>query len=438
MPKKLAAKNERGAASPLIRNIRVITTAPDGLRLIAVRVDTNQPGLYGYGCATFTQRAEVVVTAIEQYLKPLLIGQPADRIEDLWQLAFLSSYWRNSGVLNNAMSGIDLALWDIKGRQAGMPVYQLLGGKCREAVACYGHAGGMEISEILESVQAYMAQGFRHIRVQFGLEGQSGYGAGSGANYNQIGSGTGRKAKRPSAVLHNDEVFQPGDYVRKCLRVMGACRSQLPAELEILHDVHERLAPANVLQLARELEPFRLFFLEDPLPPEENEWLRNLRTATTTPIAMGELFNSPQDWMPLVRDRLIDFIRIHVTQLGGLTPCRKVAHVCEAYGVRTAWHGPGDMTPMGHAANVALDLVSPNFGIQEWAGFSEKTSEIFSGLPEFRDGYVYAREAPGWGIEINEKAARRYPFGHAESGERARLNGGWGAVRLPDGTVIRQ
>jgi mannonate dehydratase len=419
-----AARAMRGLPSPKIRDVQVIATAPQGLRLTVVKVITDQDGLYGYGCATFTQRADLVVAAVEKYLRPFVSGKPADRIDDLWQAMYNSSYWRNGPVLNNAISGVDQALWDIKGRMAGMPVYQLLGGKCREAADCYAHASGREIPEVIDNARRLMAQGFRHIRVQVGVPGQAGYGAGGGAAQVE--------------KLHDAPVFEPEDYLRRALKLLETARRELGDEVELLHDVHERISPIQAVRFCKECERFRLFFLEDPLSPEDIEWFRIIRQQCSTPIAMGELFNSPHEWTPLIRDRLIDYIRIHVSQAGGLTPCRKIAAMAELMGVKTAWHGPGDVSPVGHMANITLDLACYNFGIQESVFFPDAVREVFEGCPVLKNGYFYANEAPGWGIEVNEAAAKKYPYGHGESGERQRLNGGWGEVRRRDGTIIKQ
>ncbi len=419
-----AERAVRGMPSPRIKDVQVIATAPAGLRLVVVKILTDQDGLYGYGCGTFTQRAELVVAAVERYLKPFLIGKPADRIEDIWQACYNSSYWRNGPVLNNAISGVDMALWDIKGRQAGMPVYQLLGGKCREAADCYAHASGPDIPQVIENARRLMELGFRHIRVQVGIPGMAAYGAGRG--------------EARIEALHSGPVFEPAVYMRRTLRLLEECRKQLGEEVELLHDVHERISPTQALQFAKDCERFRLFFLEDPLSPEDIGWFRLLRQQCSTPIAMGELFNSPHEWTPLIAERLIDYIRVHVSQAGGLTPCRKMAAHAEIYGVKTAWHGPGDVSPIGHACNIALDLACWNFGIQEYSAFNERVREVFQGCPEMKNGYLYANESPGWGIEVDGKAAARYPFGSFESGERRRLNGGWGEVRRRDGTIIKQ
>ena len=414
----------RGMPSPIIKDVQVIATAPQGLRLVVVKILTDQDGLYGYGCGTFTQRADLVVPAVERYLKPFLLGKPADRIDDTWQACYNSSYWRNGPVLNNAISGVDQALWDIKGRQAGMPVYQLLGGKCREAADCYGHASGGEIPEVIESARSYMERGFRHVRVQIGVPGMAGYGAGA--------------ASKKVPALHDGQVYEPAVYIRRAYRMFEAVREALGEEVELLHDIHERITPIQAIQFCKDVEQFRLFFLEDPLSPEDIGYFRIIRQQSSVPIAMGELFNSPHEWNPLIAERLIDYIRVHVSQAGGLTPCRKMAALAEAFGVRTAWHGPGDVSPIGHACNVALDLACWNFGVQEYSAFSETTQEVFQGCPVMKDGYLYANEAPGWGIEVDEAAAKKYPFGSRERGSRGQLNGGWGEVRKRDGTIIKQ
>jgi mannonate dehydratase len=419
----MAEKAVRGLSSPKIKDIQVIATAPKGLRLVVVKVITDQDGLYGYGCGTFTQRADLVVPAVERYLKPFLLGKPADRIDDTWQACYNSSYWRNGPVLNNAISGVDMALWDIKGRMAGLPVYQLLGGKCREAAACYTHVSGEEIPEIIDKAKKGMGAGFRYIRLQIGIPGMAAYGGYSRAY--------------PVPSLHDSRVFEPKAYILRSLKMLEAARKELGDEIELLHDVHERVTPPQAVQLAKDVEQFKLFFLEDLLSPEDIDYFRLVRQQCATPLAMGELFNSPHEWTPLMSERLIDFIRIHLSQAGGLTPCRKIAALGELFGVHTAWHGPGDVSPVGHAANLALDLACYNFGVQEFSPFNDKEQEIFSGCPQLKSGYLYATEKPGWGIEVNEKLAAKFPFGQGEEAYHE-LNGGWGDIRRLDGTIIKQ
>ena len=420
-----AAPLLRGMPLPKIKDVSVIATEPAGVRLVIVKVQTDQDGLYGYGCATFTQRADLVVDAVDRYLKLLVTGRPADAIEDLWNAMYNSSYWRNGPVLNNAISGMDQALWDIKGRQAGMPVYQLIGGKCRRGAMIYSHATGREISETLDEARRLIAGGIKAVRLQVGVPGMAAYGAPSQRKSGDEGS-------------QEDPVFDPDAYVRRTLQLFEAARKELGWEIHLLHDVHERVPPRLAVQFAKDLEQFKLFFMEDALSPENIDYFRQIRAHCTTPLAMRELFNNPHEWNMLIRESLIDYIRVHITQAGGLTPCWKMAAMAEAFQVRTAWHGPGDVSPIGHCANVTLDMVCPNFGIQEWTEPNDRIREVFDGYPLMNDGYAYANEKPGWGVEINATAAAKYPFGSFEDAKRKRLNGGWGVVRRPDGTVINQ
>lgn len=428
-----AEKAVRAMPSPKIKDVSVIATQPAGARLSVVKIITDQDGLYGYGCATFTQRAELVNLAVEKYLKPLLIGKPTDRIEDTWQMCYNSSYWRNGPVLNNAISGVDEALWDIKGRQAGMPVYDLWGGKCREAAQMFANAGGAEPKDVVEGVRQAMARGYKHVRVSAGIRGGGRGGAGAGESE---GGGGGRPASTQG--LHEGAVFDRAPALRRMLDVFAACRKELGFEVELMHDMHERYEPRQAIQFVKDCEQFKLYFLEDPLSPEDNDWFREMRAQSSTPIAMGELFNSPHEWTPLITGRLIDFIRCHLSQVGGASVARKIALLAEPFGVKTAWHGPGDVSPVGHTAQLHLDLASYNFGIQEGGLIGGVSAEIFKGCATFKNGYLWASAAPGWGIEVDEKLAAKYPYGTNEQGERGRLNGGWGDLRSPDGTVIKQ
>jgi mannonate dehydratase len=422
----MAATPSRGMPIPKIRDVSVITTEPAGVRLVVVKIQTDQDGLYGYGCATYTQRADLVVDAVNRYLKPLIVGRPTDAIEDLWQVMYNSSYWRNGPVLNNAISGVDQALWDIKGRQANMPVYELLGGKCRRGAMVYRHASGSEIPQTIDQAKKLMAEGAKAVRLQVGLAGMAAYGASAGPS------------QRAQNGPPEDPVFEPEPYVRRTLELFEAGRKELGPDIELLHDVHERVPPRLAVQFAKAMEPFRLFFLEDALSPENIDYFRQIRANCTTPLAMGELFNNPHEWNILIKDSLIDYIRVHVSQAGGLTPAWKMATMAEAFQVKTAWHGPGDVSPIGHCANVTLDVVCRNFGIQEWTEPNDRINEIFEGYPQMKDGYAYPNDKPGWGVEVNESAAAKYPFGYSERGEHKSLNGGWGVVRRQDGSVINQ
>jgi mannonate dehydratase len=429
-PKSLAgyAQAVAGTAAVKIRDIKTILTAPNRIRLVVVKVETTEPGLVGWGCATFTQRALVVQTAIEQYLKPFLIGRNVDEIEDIWQSSYMSSYWRNGPVLFNAMSGVDIALWDIKGKRAGMPLYQLLGGKVRRGADCYYHASGADFAAVEDSARRGMSLGFRHIRVQAATPGLAGYGAGGGA-----AAAAGAQNNDAIGPTNTRAIWEPAPYVRMVPKLFEHLRSKLGDEVELLHDVHERITLNQAINMCKALEPYRLFFLEDPFPPEENDHFRLLRQQTCVPLAMGELFNTQHEYLPLIKERLIDFIRIHISQIGGLSPARKVAALCEYFGVRTAWHGPGDASPLAHAAQLALELTNYNFGVHEGSGFQADTQAVFVGAPEVKDGYMLASEKPGLGIEVDEKAAARFPFPAGPPN----FDYSWGTTRRRDGTVIR-
>ncbi|MEE3345661.1 MAG: enolase C-terminal domain-like protein [Chloroflexota bacterium] len=421
-----------------IRNVRTIFTEPDNIRLVIVKIETNQPEIYGVGCATFTQRPTPVMAAVEDYLKPFLIGKDPADIEDIWQSAYVSSYWRNGPVLNNALSGIDQALWDIKGKLAGMPVYDLFGGRARSSAAVYVHANGNEYQEVEDDVHRYMEEGFHHIRVQVVTPGYVTYGNKSASGEtisNKSGPrlGTDRIFEPIPGKLHAHPggIFEPGPYIKSALGLFEHIRSKVGWDVEILHDVHERVPPIQGVGFAKEVEQYKLFFLEDLFSPEDNDYFRLVRQQTSTPIAMGELYNNPHEVIPMIKDRLLDFLRIHISQIGGITPARKLAALCEAFNVRTAWHGPGDTSPVGHAANLMLDLNTINFGIQEYAIFGENTKEVFPGCPEVKDGYMWPNGSPGLGIDINEELAAKFPFK-----ERA-YGGAWDTVRRADGSVVK-
>jgi mannonate dehydratase len=411
-----------------ITDVKTILTAPAGIRLVVVKVLTNEPGLYGLGCATFTQRARVVETAIDKYLKPFLIGKDPLQIEDLFASMFVSSYWRNGPVLGNAISGVDMACWDILGKRAGMPVYQLLGGKCRKAAEVYRHASGVNFQEVEKSVRGYMEKGYRVVRAQVAVPGLATYGAGAA-----------KKEEDNVPANARPQLWEPRAYARTVPKLFEYLRKHLGDEVELLHDAHERMPPSMAIQLAKDLEPYKLFFLEDPLSPEDVGYFAKMRQQTSTPIAMGELFNNPNEWVHLVTDRLIDFIRIHISQVGGLTMARKVAALCEFFAVRTAWHGPGDVSPVGHACNVHLDLAVPNFGIQEAREFTPAEQDVFPGCPELKDGYYWATEKPGFGIDLNEKLAAKFPIADDPTDNRwaPPFDYRWGNLRRRDGTIAK-
>ena len=303
------------------------------------------------------------------------------------------------------MSGVDIALWDIKGKRAGMPLYQLLGGKVRHGADCYYHSSGASFTEVEESARRGMEQGFRHVRVQVSTPGYASYGARSTAPAAPAGAqGEAIGPTNPRAI------WEPAPYVRMLPKFFEHMRSKLGDEVELLHDVHERITLNQAVNLCKALEQYRLFFLEDPFPPEDNDHFRILRQQTSITLAMGELFNTQQEFLPLIKERLIDFIRIHISQIGGLSPARKVAALSE-YSA-SAPHGTARAMPppVAHAAQLALELASYNFGVHEGSSFPKGTRGGVVGCPEVKNGYMLAQEKPGHGIEVDEKLAAKFPF----------------------------
>ncbi|WP_138476506.1 enolase C-terminal domain-like protein [Dyadobacter bucti] len=406
----------KGMAPVTIKSVKAITTAPGGANLVIVKVETSEPGLYGLGCATFTQRAMVVVPAINIYLNEFCVGKDVDNIEDMWQSAYVSSYWRNGPVLNNALSGLDQALWDIKGKRAKMPVHQLLGGKARIAVDTYTHASGPTPEAIADKVQQYMQEGFRHVRIQQG--GYGGVGAMDEIKPDFKTAGFGRAT---------DDFSDQRTYLKRVPKMFEMVRKRCGEDVELLHDMHELVEPMDAINMIKGLEEYRPYFIEDPFSPENMGWFKQLRASTTVPIAMGELFNNINEFREPMANQLFDYIRIHISQIGGITPAMKVARLGEWFNVKTAWHGPGDTSPVGHSANNNIDIAVWNFGIQESQRFSEKVQEVFPGCPTIKNGYYYVNDTPGLGIDINEKEAAKYPIGTKSR---------W-TVRKSDGTILK-
>lgn len=393
-----------------IRDIKVTCTRPAGFNLVIVRIDTSEPGLYGLGCGTFTFRYEAVANVIEEFLKPLLIGRDVSRIQDIWQMMYVSSYWRTGPITNNAIASIDLALWDIKGKMAGMPVYDLLGGRVREAVPVYRYAESGDLTELTRQVKALMEDGARYVRIQ--------------------GAYTPDKTQTLAPEGAQDGYYiDPKEYCRNTVAMFRHIRQEVGYEVELVHDVHERVSPSQALWLAKNLEPYDLFFLEDILAPEQGGWFQNIRSQTGIPLAQGELFTNPREWEELVKERRIDFMRVHITQIGGITPARKLAAFCEQFEVRMAWHGSPDMSPLGYAANLHMDMAIHNFGIQEWPGIPDTLRQMFPGCPQMKGSYGYVNDKPGWGIDFDEKMAAQYPC--------SKVKTPWIEMRMPDGSMGR-
>ncbi|MBM3189532.1 MAG: mandelate racemase [Chloroflexi bacterium] len=399
-----------------ITGVRCIRTRANGTWAF-VKVLTDQPGLYGIGSISDYSHCATVITAVEEVIGPKLIGREAGHIEDIWQSIYTSCYWRNGSILNTVLGGIDMALWDIKGKEAGMPVYALLGGPCRAAVPCYAHASGLDLAALEEDVRRYMEEGYQYIRCQLGP-----YGGGGFIDAEHAGL--------PKNAWSERRIFDDESYLENVPRMFEYLRDKLGFGPKLTHDVHEHLRPHNAVTLAKLLEPYRLFFLEDALSPEQIAWYRLMRQQCTTPQAMGELFVNPHEWLPLISERLIDFIRVRVSKAAGITQCRKIASLCEWYGVHTAFQEGGDNDPVNQMAACHLDLAIWNFGIQEENHFRPEELDAFPGHAVLEGGYLYANDQPGLGIDVDEARAAKLLV---EIPARDRAD----ADRRADGTVVR-
>lgn len=397
-----------------ITEVRTIVTCP-GRNYVVIKIMTDEPGLYGVGDATLNGRELAVATMLKEHVTPLLIGRDPDRIEDIWQMLARGFYWKGGPDAMTAIAGVDTALWDIKGKRAGMPVYSLLGGKTREGAMAYTHAGGSTFTEVEDSVRQAMEKGFRVVRAQVAIPGTVGtYGAGGAKEAAAATwSGDTEAGWGDGGSMPYVERWEPSPYLRTIPKLFAHLREKIGEEVELFHDVHERLTPIQAARLAKELEPFHLFFLEDPLRPEHKESFRLIRQHSVTPIGMGELFFDKYDCLPLLTEQLIDFIRCDLGHTGGITEGKKIAAIAECYQIQSAWHGPGDIGPATHAANVHLDIVLPNFGVQEMVFFPEVVHEVLPGAPTFQNGYLHVPDAPGLGTDINEEAAAKYPYERA-------------------------
>ena len=382
----------RGLPPLKITKIRTIQTRTNAGWSI-VKIETSEPGLYGIGSAGDFFRPGTIPPAVE-VLAQGLVGRDPDEIEDIWQSSYMSSLWRNNATMNLALSGVDMALWDLKGKRANMPVYQLLGGRCRVAVPVYDHAHeSTSFDGVVEGVRASMERGFTHIRIQLG-----GYGGGGfidpGKGERPVGGPQGR-------------VFDEDLYIETIPKLFEYVRSKVGFEPKLLHDAQEHFTPLKAIQLAKLLEPSRLFFLEDVLNLEQISWYRMLRQVTVTPQAAHEKLTNPAEYMQLISERLVDFIRFRVSKVGGITPARKIASMAELYGVRTAFQEGGDNDPVNLAAAMHLDAAIVNFGIQEENHFTEQELEAFPGAPVVKRGFLYPSTQPGLGVDINETVAAK-------------------------------
>jgi mannonate dehydratase len=385
-----------------IREARVVVCSP-GRNFVTLKLVT-EDGLYGLGDATLNGRELAVASYLQDHVAPLLIGRDARRIEDTWQYLYKGAYWRRGPVTMTAIAAVDTALWDILGKVAGLPLYRLLGGASRERVRVYGHASGDGVEETVAAVARYVERGYTAVRAQAGIPGlASAYGVGRGDLFYE-------PAERGLPV---ENLWSSERYLAFVPTLFARLRQEFGPGLHLLHDVHHRLTPIEAARLGKELEPFHLFWMEDPVPAELQEGFRLIRQHTTTPLAVGEVFADIHDCRQLIQEQLIDYIRTTVTHAGGISHLRKIAHLAELYHVRTGCHGATDLSPVCMAAALHVGLSVHNFGIQEYMRHSEETDRVFPHAYAFADGFMHPGEAPGLGVDIDEALAAQHPYQRA-------------------------
>ena len=395
-----------------IVDAKVIICSP-GRNFVTLKV-TTEDGIYGLGDATLNGRELAVASYLTEHVLPLLIGRDARRIEDIWQYLYKGAYWRRGPVTMASIAAVDTVLWDIKAKSLNTPLYQLLGGASREAVLVYGHASGAGVEETVKAVAHYLELGYKAIRAQSGIPGlASTYGVGRGGMYYEPAE----KDAPPENIWSSEQ------YLNFVPRLFARLRKEFGDDIPLLHDAHHRLTPIEAARLGKSLEPFHLFWLEDPTPAELQESFRLIRRHTTTPLAVGEVFNSIFDCQQLIQEQLIDYIRTTVVHAGGISHLRKIANLAEIYQVRTGAHGATDMSPVCMAAALHFDLSVHNFGIQEYMHHSAETDTVFPHSYSFEDGLMHPGETPGLGVDINESLAAKYPYQRAYLPINRKLDG---------------
>ncbi|MCO7244738.1 D-mannonate dehydratase ManD [Halomonas sp. Mc5H-6] len=398
-----------------IERAYTIVTSP-GRNFVTLKIVTDQ-GEYGIGDATLNGREMAVVAYLEEHVIPTLIGRDPQRIEDIWHYLYRGAYWRRGPVTMTAIAAVDMALWDIKAKLAGMPLYQLLGGKSRDRVMVYGHATGRDIDACLEEVARHVDEGYKAVRIQAGVPGiASIYG---------VAKKDGEPYEPADADLPAEHVWSTSKYLNHVPKLFAAVRERFGDDLHVLHDVHHRLTPIEAARLGKDVEPYHLFWLEDCVPAENQEAFGLIRQHTTTPLAVGEVFNSLFDAKTLIENQWIDYIRTTLTHAGGITHVRRIADLAGLYHVRTGFHGPTDLSPVCLGAAIHFDTWVPNFGIQEYMPHTSATDEVFPHDYRFENGHFIVGETPGHGVDIDEQLAKQYPY------KRASLP----VNRLEDGTL---
>ena len=397
-----------------IEEARVIVCCP-GRNFVTLKIITNE-GIYGLGDATLNGRELSVVSYLEDHVIPCLIGRDPHQIEDIWQFLYRGAYWRRGPITMSAIAAVDTALWDIKAKAAGLPLYQMLGGKSRTGVMVYGHANGRDIEETVEEVGRYIEIGYQAVRAQCGIPGlPSTYGVSNDKMFYEPAD----------ADLPSENIWSTSRYLDHVPKLFEKLRQVHGLDVHLLHDVHHRLTPIEAARLGQSLEPMRLFWLEDTVPAENQEGFRIIRNHTTTPLAVGEVFNTIWDCKNLIEEQLIDYIRSTVVHAGGITHLRRIADLAGLYHVKTGCHGATDLSPVCMGAALNFDLWVPNFGIQEYMRHAEITNEVFPHHYNFSNGFLHPGESPGHGVDLDEKLAAKYPY------QRAYLP----LNRLEDGTM---
>ena len=387
---------------PKITGAKVIVTCP-GRNFVTLKIETEE-GVYGLGDATLNGRELSVASYLQDHVIPCLIGRDAHQIEDIWQYLYKGAYWRRGPVTMSAIAAVDTALWDIKGKIAGLPVYQLLGGASRESVMVYGHANGTTIEDTVKVALEYQAQGYKAIRIQCGVPGMaSTYGVSKDKYFYEPAD----------ADLPTENVWNTSKYLRVVPELFKAAREALGWDVHLLHDIHHRLTPIEAGRLGKDLEQYRPFWLEDATPAENQDAFKLIRQHTTTPLAVGEIFNSIHDCRELIQNQLIDYIRATVVHAGGISHLRKIANLADLYQVRTGCHGATDLSPVCMAAALHFDLSVPNFGVQEYMRHTPETDAVFPHAYTFENGAMHPGDKPGLGIDIDEELAAKYEYNRA-------------------------
>ncbi|KAF1688652.1 D-mannonate dehydratase ManD [Pseudoxanthomonas taiwanensis] len=397
-PAQTETPTQGSARDRRIVDAKVIVTCP-GRNFVPLKIPTAS-GVYGLGDATLNGRELAVAAYLQDHVVPNLIGRDAGRIEDMFQFLYRGAYWRRGPVTMTAIAAVDVALWDILGKMAGLPLYQLLGGRSREGALVYGHANGRDIAEASDAVGRFIEQGFLAVRAQCGVPGvKKAYGVSSGKAYEPAES-----------ELPAETVWNTPRYLETAPKLFERLRRDHGNGVELLHDVHHRLTPIEAARLARDLEPYRLFWLEDATPAENQKAFELIRRHSVTPLAVGEVFNSIWDCKYLIENQLIDYIRTTIVHGGGITHVRRIADFAALHQVRTGFHGATDLSPVTMGAALHFDTWVPNFGIQEWMFHDDRTEEVFPHDYVFRNGRLHVGDTPGHGVDIDEKLAARYPY----------------------------